>query len=149
MEVSGLEDEYRLSAGKPRLIYTKQTSQLEPRLTSFLKRIQAEGVVSYRPFADAGELGTLVADDLAMLLTDRFAGPPAVPAAAPLPIMRRRLVGRAEDLRAVTEMLLRTDAGLVTLTGPGGVGKTTLALAAAHAVAGQFADGAVSSRSKR
>ena len=30
MEVSGLEDEYRLSAGKPRLIYTKETSRREP-----------------------------------------------------------------------------------------------------------------------
>jgi hypothetical protein len=55
--------------------------------------------------------------------------------------MRRPLVGRAEDLRAVTAMLLQADVGLVTLTGPGGLGKTTLALAAAHAVAGQFADG--------
>jgi predicted ribonuclease YlaK len=35
-----------------------------------------------------------------------------------------------EELRAVTAMLLQADAGLVTLTGPGGVGKTTLALAA-------------------
>jgi len=56
MEVSGLEDEYQLSAGKPRLIYTKKTSRPEPRLTSFLTVIQAEGVVSYRPFADADEL---------------------------------------------------------------------------------------------
>src|ERR1700720_4255804 len=31
MEVSGLEDEYRLSAGKPRLIYTKRTARPEPR----------------------------------------------------------------------------------------------------------------------
>jgi hypothetical protein len=49
MEVSGLEDEYRLSAGKPRLIYTKKTSRREPRLTSFLDTIRAEGVVSCRP----------------------------------------------------------------------------------------------------
>src|SRR6185312_15434837 len=142
MEVSGLEDEYRLSAGKPRLIYTKKASRREPRLTSFLKMIQAEGVVSYRHFEDADELGALVADDLALLLTDRFASVPAPHPAAPLPAMRRPLVDRAEELRAVTAMLLQADLGLVTLTGPGGVGKTTLALAAAHAAAGQFADGA-------
>jgi hypothetical protein len=68
MEISGLEDEYRLSAGKPRLIYVKNSVGREPRLASFLKTIEAEGVVSYRHFADAGELGSLVADDLALLL---------------------------------------------------------------------------------
>ncbi len=147
MEVSGLEDEYRLSADKPRLVYTKKTSQREPRLTSLLEAIRAEGVVSYRQFKDAGELGALVADDLALLLTERFVSPPAAepaapPPAAPLPAPRWPLVDRVEELQVVTGLLRQADVGLVTLTGPGGVGKTSLALAAAHAAAGQFADGA-------
>ncbi len=75
MEISGLEDEYRLSADKPRLIYKKATEPREPRLTSFLDMISAEAVVSYRTFRDADELASLVADDLAVLLTDRFTRP--------------------------------------------------------------------------
>ncbi|HME65395.1 MAG TPA: DUF4062 domain-containing protein, partial [Streptosporangiaceae bacterium] len=152
MEVSGLEDEYRLSADKPRLVYTKKTSQREPRLKTLLEAIRAEGVVSYRQFKDAGELGALVADDLALLLSERFVSPsaslpaaslPAAPLpAASLPAPRWPLVDRVEELQMVTGLLRQADAGLVTLTGPGGVGKTSLALAAAHAAAGQFADGA-------
>ena len=142
MEISGLEDEYRLSADKPRLIYAKKVAQREPRLTSLLEMIETEGVVSYRLFEEAGELGSLVADDLALLLTDRFASLAAVPPVAPLPVARRPLVDRVEELQAVTGLLLGLETGLVTLTGPGGVGKTALALAAAHAVADQFADGA-------
>jgi predicted ATPase len=142
MEVSGLEDEYRLSADKPRLIYAKKVAQREPRLTGLLELIETEGVVSYRLFEDAGELGSLVADDLALLLTDRFASLAAAPPAAPLPVFRRPLVDQVEQLQVVTGLLLGSETGLVTLTGPGGVGKTALALAAAHAVADQFADGA-------
>ncbi|HET6192075.1 MAG TPA: DUF4062 domain-containing protein, partial [Trebonia sp.] len=141
MEVSGLEDEYRLAAADmPRLIYMKETARRDPRLTSFLKAIEAEGVVSYRRFKDADELASLVADDLALLLTERFVSPPAAPPVAPLPAPRWPLVDRVEEMQVVTGLLGEAQVGLVTLTGPGGVGKTSLALAAARAVAGQFAD---------
>jgi Domain of unknown function (DUF4062) len=120
MQISGLEDEYRLAADKPRLIYMKETSGRDPRLTSFLEAIEAEGVVSYRRFTDAGELSTLVADDLALLLTERFVGPPAAPPVAPLPAQRWALVDRTEELRSVTGLLEQAEVGLVTLTGPGG-----------------------------
>jgi hypothetical protein len=65
MEVSGLEDEYRLSIDKPRLTYAKQAERREPRLEAFLDAIRAEGSVSYRQFKYADELASLVADDLA------------------------------------------------------------------------------------
>ena len=49
------------------------------------------------------------------------------------------LVGRASELRDVLQML--DGSRLLTLTGPGGTGKTRLALAAAHAADGLFPGG--------
>ena len=52
-QVSGLEDEYRPSAGMPRLIYVKTpASQRDPRLARLLARIQDEDSVSYQHFSD-------------------------------------------------------------------------------------------------
>ena len=57
-----------------------------------------------------------------------------------LPALRDELVGRADD---VDDLGRGLGAGrLVTLVGPGGVGKTTLAVAAAHRVAADLPDGA-------
>src|SRR5262245_3439255 len=73
MEVSGLEDEYGLARGKPQLIYIKRPSpELEPRLQAFLGRIRSDDVTSYQKFSTPEELKTLVANDLAQLLTERF-----------------------------------------------------------------------------
>jgi hypothetical protein len=72
-QVSGLEDEYQLSAGLPRLIYVKSPApDREPRLRQLLARIQDEGDLSYRQFSDPAELQQLVENDLALLLSERF-----------------------------------------------------------------------------
>src|SRR6266513_3636036 len=75
MEISGLEDEYRLAAGKPMLLYLKHPAPgQEPRLTAMIDSIRAAGSVSYRAFATPRELERLLADDLAVLLSESFAG---------------------------------------------------------------------------
>ncbi|NJM08803.1 hypothetical protein HC891_25335, partial [Candidatus Gracilibacteria bacterium] len=52
-------------------------------------------------------------------------------------------LGRAAELAALGELLADANHRLITIVGPGGVGKTCLAIAAAEANARAFADGAV------
>ena len=145
MDISGLEDEFRLSAGMPRLLYMKSPApEQEPRLAAMIADLQSEGADSYRSFRTTRELGRLVRDDLALLLSERFTTP-AVPAAAPaaaeirlprrsLPTPPTSLLGRDDDIEALSSLLQAPDARLVTLTGPGGIGKTRLAIAVGTAL---------------
>src|SRR5215218_10261820 len=58
-----------------------------------------------------------------------------------VPIPRTRLIGRETERATARAYLLDEAVPLLTLTGPGGVGKTRLALVVAQDVAGAFADG--------
>ena len=148
-EVSGLEDEYRLSGDRPKLIYIKAPApNRQPRLTELIARIQGADV-SYRPFGSADELRTLVADDLAVLLTERFAASvevavePRSRPTAPLPRPTTRLIGRDTDVAQVLDLLVDPDVRMVTIVGPGGIGKSRLAVAVAEGAKQRYPDGVV------
>lgn len=70
-------------------------------------------------------------------------GPRSAPARAALPLPATTFVGRAAEIAALSRLLTDPDVRLVTLTGPGGVGKTRLALEAAARLAERFAGGVV------
>jgi len=59
-----------------------------------------------------------------------------------LPPVPNRTIGRADDVRAIADSVRVDGVRLLTLTGPGGVGKTRLALECARALQADFADGA-------
>ena len=144
--VSGLEDEYVLSAGMPRLIYVKSPApDREPRLAEMLNRIKDSGDVSYQRFSDPEELQSLVQNDLAVLLSERFemahAGASQAQEAPALPALATPLVGREREAVAASDLVLGEGVRLVTLTGPGGVGKSRLALEVAGRLGPGFADG--------
>jgi Domain of unknown function (DUF4062) len=149
-QVSGLEDEYRLSAGLPRLIYVKSPApDRELRLSQMLARIRDEGDVSYQYFSDPAELQQLVGNDLAVLLSEQFemarpgeGAADGAPLAGAVPVPATPLLGREQETAAVEELVVGEGVRLVTLTGPGGVVKSRLMVEAARRLGPGFADGA-------
>jgi predicted ATPase/DNA-binding SARP family transcriptional activator len=67
--------------------------------------------------------------------------PPELRARRHLPAQPNSFIGRERELQELVDLIRSGGIRLVTLTGPGGVGKTRLALAAAERLAASFADG--------
>ena len=141
-----MEDEYLNASGMPKLVYVQSPApDRDPRLSEMLSRIQSDGL-SYRGFGSSDELGTLIADDLAVLLSERF----------DLGASRRRL-GTARPARCPPGVPIHR-AGTREVDGPGsadrwrcapghpggagGIGKTRLAIEVGSGLSGTF-DGVV------
>jgi hypothetical protein len=93
-EISGLEEEFELSQDLPRLLYTKVPApDREPGLEQLMARIRQEA--SYRKFGTSDELEALLRNDLATLLSERFAADPG----AERPSDRASPKRRSPDIR--------------------------------------------------
>ena len=150
MEISGLDEEFERSHDLPRLLYAKVPApDREARLEHLMLRIGQEA--SYREFETSDQLERLLRGDLATLLSERFAPDRAAvggPASArqrrrPLPAGITSLVGRERDIEELARLIQSPDVRLVTLTGPGGVGKTRLAVGVGERLGDRFRDATV------
>ncbi len=153
MDISGLQDEFELSRPLPRLLYVKTPApDRDPRLSELLDRIKSEAADSYRTFGTARELGRLVRDDLAVVLSEAFASAGTTVSTSPedrgralrsLPVDTTSLIGREEAIEDVAGLIELPETRLVTLTGPGGIGKTRLAVAVGDRLDDRYPSGAV------
>jgi predicted ATPase len=138
--VSGLEDEYNLAPHLPKLIYIREPAEArEPRLTELLDRVRDDDGASFKYFSTPQELRRLLEADLATLLAERFdrSRPEPTGDTAPItldppspstPTPLTALIGRGSELDTLETLLQRDSVRLVTLMGPGGIGKSRLAI---------------------
>src|SRR5436190_1597785 len=108
----------------------KQELDIEPapETTALFERIKAGD--------DGSGISDLVSEDEGIVFSKRFLTP-----RHNLPQQLTPFIGRADDLRRISERLENPDYRLVTLVGPGGVGKTRLVMRAAEDQLGAFEDG--------
>lgn len=129
-------------------------SERQPHLAPALDEVVAKALAkdAGERFSSCGELVAAARAALGYGLATPTAArpvPTAAVAAAPvreplasnLPMPATPLVGREREVATITELLAGDDIRLLTITGPGGAGKTRLAIEAGGALETAFADG--------
>src|SRR5262245_26468175 len=132
-DISGLEDELRLSQPMPRLLYVKTPApEREARLNAMIDELETRATASYRMLHSPREVGRRVRTALAVRLSDRFAARYSGADRSPspvasngrrrvtrsLPTARTSLIGREHGIAEVSKLLETPEVRLVTLTGP-------------------------------
>jgi len=128
--------------------HCKKRFQRAADICSDLKRLRAETEKTPTAVALAGPVGPNPRPgrygSILATIRDRFSEKPVQPLKARpanLPAQRTGFVGREKEIAAAKELLLRQDVRLVTVTGPGGIGKTRLAVQVASGLAERFPGG--------
>jgi predicted ATPase/transcriptional regulator with XRE-family HTH domain len=116
-------------------VSARTVSDLERGLRSVVHRDTANRLASALGLADEQRR------KFDALARGRETSPLPVPQAGPLPHMPTPLLGRSHELEVISAALEGSDVRLLTLTGPGGIGKTRLALEAARRIQGAFVGG--------
>lgn len=136
MNISGLEDEFQLSADMPRLMYIKEPSpERSDELKRMIREIGQSGV-SYKTFKTTEELKSLVINDLTILFTERFESSlvenrfslesDVLDEEFPIPPLP--MIGREKVVTSILDMFNNRGIRLITISGTGGMGKTRVAL---------------------
>lgn len=125
-----------------RLLDTDDGTEALPRLMEIAWRIGrgVDGKAAYDQVAErlAHDVGVEMPDEVKELAHRMAIPPPAVAPGGPMP---EEIVGRDTDVAELTEMLARSECRLLTLFGPGGIGKSALARRLRDELSGRCDDG--------
>ena len=131
-------------------MYVKEPApNREDRLQELLAHVQGDDTAAYKRYQPTDDLEQLITDDLAILLSERFlqdtvvSEPGSTTWGVHLPEPPSAIVGRDGELAALGGWVADPYVRLITLVGPGGIGKTRLGLELARSTAMSYADGAV------
>jgi predicted ATPase/DNA-binding winged helix-turn-helix (wHTH) protein len=124
----------------------RQVLKDDPEQPRFVQTITGRGYRFIAPVVETGNKvsgrnTTSVLKAIHSGFSEKAAEPVVETPSSNLPVQRTGFLGREKEVAAAERLLLRPDVSLVTITGPGGIGKTRLAVQLATRLAERFPGG--------